>query len=133
MQGNQKELSLAGRALGPQGICTSLKRCWLSARADLLGRLGKSIIFSLLAPLHLSHMQCYKLWSRAAALLYITAPHSPGALEPKFRGLSDRSLAMERNTQRVVCSAFPLQTSFKLCVTLPFSLTFPMPQAGFLV
>ena len=57
--------------------------------------------------------------SQTAALLYITAPRSPGALEPKFRGLSDCSLAMEHNTQRVVCSAFPLQTSFKLHVTLP--------------
>lgn len=64
-------------------------------------------------------MQCYKMRSQTAALLYITAPHSPGALEPKFGGLSDCSLAMEHNTQLVVCSAFPLQISFKLHVTLP--------------
>lgn len=91
----------------------------VSAREDLLGRLGKSIIFSLLALLHLSHKQCYKMTSQTAALLYVTAPHSPAALEPKFRGLSDCSLAMEHSTQRVVCSAFLLQTPFKLLVTLP--------------
>lgn len=48
----------------------------VSARADLLGRLGKSIIFSLLALLHLSHMQRYKMRSQTAALC-VTAPYSP--------------------------------------------------------
>lgn len=54
----------------------------VSARADLMARLEKSIIFSLLALLHLSHAQCYKMRSQTAALFYITAPQSPEALSP---------------------------------------------------
>lgn len=91
----------------------------VSARADLLGRLRKSIIFSLSALLHLSHTQCYMMRSQTAALFYITALQIPEALESKFGGLSGCSLAMEHNTHHAVCSAFPLQTSFKLQVTYP--------------
>lgn len=123
-------------ALGPRGIYTS-ENMLISARADLLGRLGKSIIFSLLALLHLSHIQCYKMRSQTAVLFYITGPQSPEALESKLGGLSGCSLAMEHNTQHAVCSAFPLQTSFKLQSDLAtlqqFNLTFPMPWDDFVV
>lgn len=106
----------------------------VSARADLL---GKSIIFSLLALLHLSHTQCYMMRSQTAALFYITPPQSPEALEPKLGGLSGCFLAMEHKTHHVVCSAFPLQTSFKFASDLAtlqqFNLTFPMPWDDFVV
>lgn len=89
----------------------------LSARMDLLARLGKSIIPSLLAPSHPSLTQCYKMRSQTIAFLLVTAPCSPGALEAEFRGLRDCSSATEHNTRCVAGSAFPLQTSFKLRVT----------------
>lgn len=88
----------------------------VSARVDLLGRLGKSTVLSLLALPYPSHTQCYKMRSQTVALLHVTAPYSPGALE--FRGFWDCSLAVEHNTQCAVSSAFPLQTSFELHVTL---------------
>lgn len=89
----------------------------LSARVDLLVRLGKPIIPSLLAPSHPSLTQCYKMRSQTIAFLLVTAPCSPGALEAEFRGLRDCSSATEHNTRCVAGSAFPLQTSFKLHVT----------------